>query len=368
MIKDICFTNDWIENFRQQAGHERIDSIILEKMIYALHLLERLKAHELHFVFKGGTSLVLMLQEASRFSIDIDIVCKVDKGSLEETLDKVIGTSRFTGWVLDGGRSYKDGVPKAHYKFSFDTKRPGSGTILLDVLIADSIYPAQMQIPLRTKWIATGYETQITVPTIDAIVGDKLTAFAPCTIGIPYVRGSSQQSASMEICKQLFDLNKLFDRINDIELVARSYFAFTGQEIGYLKDEAALNALSADIVLRDTIETCIILARKGTGTEDQKRKFIELSKGIRALNSGFLMYGHFRLDDAITASARIAYLAAKILAGDFTPLMSYKGQDISNLIVVDPAWSFLNKLKKHPEKSTFFYWYQAAQLLKGAAS
>jgi hypothetical protein len=32
-------------------------------MIYALHLLERLKSNGLDFVFKGGTSLVLLLKK-----------------------------------------------------------------------------------------------------------------------------------------------------------------------------------------------------------------------------------------------------------------------------------------------------------------
>ena len=59
MIKENCFTDEWIERFKKQKDHSRIDKIILEKMIYALHLLERLKSNGLNFVFKGGTSLVL---------------------------------------------------------------------------------------------------------------------------------------------------------------------------------------------------------------------------------------------------------------------------------------------------------------------
>lgn len=79
MIKDKCFTEEWLDQFRKQKDHKRIDKIILEKMIYALHLLERLKANGLDFVFKGGTSLVLLLKEGNRFSIDIDIICKAER-------------------------------------------------------------------------------------------------------------------------------------------------------------------------------------------------------------------------------------------------------------------------------------------------
>lgn len=155
MIKKKCSTEEWLDQFKKQKDHKRVDKIILEKMIYALHLLESLKANGLNFVFKGGTSLVLLLKEGNRFSIDIDIICKTDRKDLEKLLNKVIETSHFTEWKLDENRSYQPGVPKAHYKFSFDTNKRGSGTILLDVLTEDSIYPEQIDIPINTKWIET---------------------------------------------------------------------------------------------------------------------------------------------------------------------------------------------------------------------
>jgi predicted nucleotidyltransferase component of viral defense system len=145
MIKNKCFTEEWLDQFKKQKDHKRIDNIILEKMIYSLHLLERIKANGLDFVFKGGTSLVLLLKEGNRFSIDIDIICKTVRKDLEEILNKAIETSHFTEWKLDEHRSYQPGVPKAHYKFSFDTKQQGSGTLLLNVLIEDSIYPEQVE-------------------------------------------------------------------------------------------------------------------------------------------------------------------------------------------------------------------------------
>jgi len=79
MIKEKCFTEKWLDSFKKQAAHRRIDKIILEKMIYALHLLEQLKINGLDFTFKGGTSLVLLLEEENRFSIDTDIICKTER-------------------------------------------------------------------------------------------------------------------------------------------------------------------------------------------------------------------------------------------------------------------------------------------------
>ena len=44
MIKEHCFTEEWLDTSKNQKEYKRIDKIILEKMIYAFHLLERLKS------------------------------------------------------------------------------------------------------------------------------------------------------------------------------------------------------------------------------------------------------------------------------------------------------------------------------------
>jgi hypothetical protein len=363
MIKEHCFTDEWLERFKKQKDHRRVDKIILEKMIYALHLLERLKNNGLDFVFKGGTSLVLLVEEGNRFSIDIDIISKTGREELEFILQKVVDFSHFTGFELDEHRSYKPGVPKAHYKFKFDSDRQGSGTILLDVLIEDSIYPEVIEKAVITKWIETDSETKVIMPSIDSITGDKLTAFAPNTIGIPYFKGKDKQPFSMEICKQLFDLGKLFRKIQNMEVVAASFKVFAEHEIAYRKNANPEVELTPEMVLLDTIKTCIVLAKRDRGTDDEKAKFKELQKGIIAFGTGFLMVGNFRIDDAVSASARIAYLAAKILVNDLSPITNYNGQVIKDLIIEDPDWNFLMRLKRQPDKSIFFYWYQTVQLI-----
>ena len=160
--------------------------------------------------------MVLLLEDGNRFSIDVDIISKTARKELEGILQKVVDSSNFTGYELDKHRSYQAGVPKAHYKFSFKSTRVGSGTIILDVLIEDAIYPELIEKPVITKWIETDKETSVTLPSIDSITGDKLTAFAPNTIGIPYFKGDDNQPFSMEICKQLFDLSKLFENIKNM--------------------------------------------------------------------------------------------------------------------------------------------------------
>ena len=359
MIKDHCFSYEWIDQFKKQKNRRQIDPIILQKMIYALHLLEQLQINNLEFVFKGGTSLVLLLDTGSRFSIDIDIICKTERNELERILDMTVKSSQFTKWELDEHRSYQEGIPKAHYRFHFDAANHGSGAILLDVLIEDCIYPETIQRPVTTRWIDNDDPTLVIVPSIDSITGDKLTAFAPNTIGIPYFKGTDNQSFSMEICKQLFDLSKLFENIENVEEVMASFEKFALREIGYRENGTSNQEMTPDEVLQDTINTCVIISKRGGGNSNEKLKFAELQKGIRSFGNAFLMEGHFRLEDAIAASARIAYLAAKIRYKEIEPIAFYEGQDIKDLIVENISWNFLNKLKKLPDKSAFYYWYQA---------
>lgn len=361
MIKEKCFTEEWLDSFKKQAAHKRIDKGILEKMIYALHLLEQLKVNGLEFTFKGGTSLVLLLAEGNRFSIDIDIICNTNREELEKILMKVVETSKFKSFELDKYRSYKPGVPKAHYIFDFDSasKTKYSGKILLDILIEDSFYPEMVEKPIITKWIETESAIKVTVPSVNSITGDKLTAFAPNTVGIPYIKG--KQSFAMEICKQLFDVSKLFEQIENIEIVAESFNRFAKQEIEYRKTEHP--DLTAEQVLKDTIDTCLTIAKRGRGDAIEKTNFAQLQRGIFAFGTGFLMSGNFRIDDAVVAAAKVAYLASKLLVNDLTPIIYHKGEDIKPLNIENPDWNFLNRLKRHPDKSAFYYWHKVVQLL-----
>ncbi len=66
---------------------------------------------------------------------------------------------------------------------------------------------------------------------------------------------SPQMRFSMEICKQLFDLGKLFEKIEHFETVAQSFRSFSKQEIEYRK--SIINGeitLTPEIVLQDTID------------------------------------------------------------------------------------------------------------------
>jgi len=68
-------------------------------------------------------------------------------------------------------------------------------------------------------------------------------------------------------------------------------------------------------------------------------------------------------EKCVVAAARVAHLAAKILTNDLAPIQHFKGQDIKSLNIENRDWNFLNKLKRQPDKSSFYYWYHTVQLL-----
>lgn len=73
MIKKECFTRDWYQSMSRKYKYN--DLGIIEKVIRAYSLLDMLARSGCPYIFKGGTSVCLMLGNATRrLSIDIDII------------------------------------------------------------------------------------------------------------------------------------------------------------------------------------------------------------------------------------------------------------------------------------------------------
>lgn len=349
MIKAHCFTKEWINGFKQQKHLKRINPPILEKMIHALSLLQQLKAHGLDFTFKGGTSLVLLLAKSRRFSVDIDIITTQSREEVEAILDKVVANSHFNKWELQDRRSYKEGVPKAHYEFDYESSLNQSAHfVLLDILFEQTDYPRILAAPIQSEWIESEDVLEVAVPSIESILGDKLTAFAPNTVGILYGKDKEQ-----EIIKQLFDIGCLFDEAKNVEEIALSFEKIGAKEINYRELKIGLTD-----ILDDIFTTSLLIAKRTKNTEDpDKTRFTELTTGIRRFE-GFLIAENFKIEDAILAAGKAAYLTKQLKNKDHSAIEKFNGQDISNL-EISGELNFLNKLKKSRDKAAFFYWYKA---------
>lgn len=157
MIERKSFTKEWVESFRQKAEYAKTDPAIIEKMIYALALLEQIALHKLNFVFKGGTSLILLLENTNRFSIDIDISTQHSSTELESVFKEIVAKSVFEHFGLDAKRSRTGKFSKAHYKFFYQSNFSTSSInraanyVLLDIVFEKANYPKLELVPIQTK-------------------------------------------------------------------------------------------------------------------------------------------------------------------------------------------------------------------------
>ncbi|MBN2729705.1 MAG: nucleotidyl transferase AbiEii/AbiGii toxin family protein [Bacteroidales bacterium] len=367
MIDLKALSAEWITEKRKKYSK---DPTLMESMIYALYLLEQLQLSNLKFIFKGGTSLILLMKEPKRFSVDIDVIVspKISKRELEKYLSEIIATSAFERLELDEKRSYQGDIPKAHYKFIYNsnfTNKNQDGQvisnpereILLDILFEENQYPTLVDIPLETEWILQNDKSiSVTTPDINSILGDKLTAFAPNTTGVPYFVEKEK-----EILKQLFDIGHLFDLLTDITIFKKSFLETAKGEIAY-RPERKIN--SVEQILHDIIDTALLIAKKDIlKTEDEKTKFAEINTGINQFRH-FVFVGKFEILEAQVASAKAAYLTSIILTDKDQLTKFSEAIPLNDYMVTNTDYNFLNKRLKFVAKGeALFYWYQTIKLL-----
>ena len=360
MILPASYTPDWI--IEKRKAYPKSDPAIMEKVIYALTLVEQLAQTDLSFTFKGGTSLLLILPAPKRFSIDVDIVTIENRGKVEAVLASICTKGIFAKFKLDEIRSYKPGIPKAHYLLTFfsqwDHKEK---VILLDVLYEENGYTALVKAPIKNEWIQTDENLfTVQIPSADAITGDKLTAYAPNTVGIRYRVEHADGSITekqMEVMKQLFDIGVLFDWIINFNDFKLSFEKTARKEIAY---RARAN-LTIEDILNDIINTSLMIGSLGKFFDTQE-EYKHIKIGLAQLKS-YIYQGSFRTDEAVLASAKAAYLAAMTLTGYEGKIQRWQdGDNILKYMIKPIEYQFLNKRRNIPG-GPLFYWYQALGLL-----
>lgn len=350
MISEECITIEWIKTV--SAQNNGADKILVEKAIRALRLLEGLVDEKVEFVFKGGTSLMLLLESIKRLSIDIDIIIE-NKIDLKKQFANIVNKKGFTRFELQE-RGKSSHIDKAHYKFYY---KPAHKTaqedeyILLDIVFQNPLYNSVVMTAIVSPFVnQEGDAIKVITPDLDNILGDKLTAFAPETTGIPYERGG--RSMSMEIIKQLYDIGSIFDACSNFRSIKEAFKEFALEQ---LKDRE----IDGDIFLvtDDIYDTALTICTRG---KSGKAKFAELREGIRKVNS-FIFSESYHIEKAITDASKAAYMAA-LIKFDKSDIQKFSdAKEIKDWVIEQPFNTRLNKLKKsNPE--AFFYWYKAFEL------
>lgn len=353
MINQNAIDITWIE--KVSKANRNADKILVEKTIRAFLLLEGLVTAGMSFVFKGGTSLMLLTKSNKRMSIDIDIIMPNVPSNLTEMLEDVAHKQRFIR-IEQQERNVTTNVPKMHYKFYYNPIHRTSSDedyVLLDILTEHVPYTDIRQVEIASKFIPTTEQpTMVNMPSSNDLLGDKLTAFAPNTTGIPYFKNDN--SMNMEINKQLYDIACLFDIFDDLKTVASTFEKIAGKELSYRKGDD----ITAMDVLDDIFQTSLCISTRGM---QGKGMFDELMAGIKRVN-GFIFSEPYQIDKAIVCASKAAYLSAliKIGASEFERFVD--SSQIKDWQIEQTEYNKLNKLKSsNPE--AFFYWYKACVLL-----
>ena len=329
MINKECFTTEWIEDKSKELNYP--DKNIIEKVIHAFSLLDMLADSGCPFHFKGGSSLMLLLKDQRhRLSIDIDIICPPGT-EIEEYL-QAYKDYGFIDYKPVERIQRGTEIPKTHSKFFYEV----------------------LTLPIESRFIQTVGETNsVKVPSVGDILGDKLTAYAPNTTGIPYIKNGND--ASMEIIKQLYDIARLFEKVDNLDITTKSFEKIAEVELSYRKLEN-----NPKLIFEDVRQTSLCLATRGMEGNGQ---FDALQRGIQRIKT-FMFNGKYLIDDAIKDAACAAYIATLLEAGQ-TTVEKYDGniESISSLEIAPTLTTRLNKLKRTSPEA-YFYWAKTSELLQ----
>ncbi len=353
MIKEKCFTKDWFLAMSKKYKYN--DLGIIEKVIRAYSLLDMLARSGCPYTFKGGTAVGLILGNSTRrLSIDIDIICPPGT-NVEAYLDK-INLYGFTRSELIERRQPGKDIPKSHSKFFYQvayTDRANKESyILLDVLYEDSHYQDINEREIANNFIEIdGDSFSVKVPSIGDILGDKLTAFAPNTTGIPYFKRGDL--CTTEIMKQVYDIGRLFDAVDNLIITNVAFKKIASIELGYRNIDADVN-----VIYQDIRDTALLLATRGMeGVGD----FALLQDGIKRLGN-FIYEKKYFVEDAISDAAKAAYIATCLEHG-ITSIEKFEALKSPSIIPIGKTLTTrLNKLKKQTPEA-YFYWSLIDQIL-----
>ena len=145
-------------------------------------------------------------------------------------------------------------------------------------------YEEVVELPVDGPFLKVdGTPNMVKVPPVGDILGDKLTAYAPNTTGIPYFKktqGGNDRDCSMEIIKQLYDIAQLFDEVPNLDITSKSFGRIAEVELSYRGLDN-----NPKLIFDDVRQTSLCLATRGAeGKGDFQINQFEVCR-VAALNT-----------------------------------------------------------------------------------
>jgi hypothetical protein len=262
------FTAEHLEKHRFNAP-----AALAEEAVHCLELVAELAEAGLGFQFKGGNSLLLILPEPERFSIDVDIATDAPREQIEQCLDAVVKRFRVFGRWEKRQHKTKPWLPIASYYLYFRSaiKSGNETSIMLDAQLRRSPYKTEKKPVVCGKLYES--ETLVELPLPSSIVGDKLLTLGPATLGIPVGKGKEAQRL-----KHVFDVSRLLAARPLLSMVRESFSACLRHE-----NEIQERRRSEEEIIADTLGFCLSVAPFDEMPPDQGGLSPVMSENVRGL-------------------------------------------------------------------------------------
>jgi hypothetical protein len=213
------------EHYEKASGFA--DPKLTELVVHCLELVAELWTSGLTFRFKGGNSLLLVLPQPERFSIDADIVTEASRAELSQIMSEITSPARASVFTRFDVRPHKTKpwLPMISFNLYFKSLYPGEeeAFVMLDAVLEKAPYPGLMR-PLVCGDIYST-DLKIETPSASGLIADKLLTLGPATLGIPLGKGKEAQRL-----KHIFDVALLLRGEYDLDLVREAIDACLKQE------------------------------------------------------------------------------------------------------------------------------------------
>lgn len=334
MISKKSFEENYIEE--QIQKYPKVDPTKMEMTIFAFGLLDELIRCGLPLVFKGGTSLMLLLDNPQRVSTDIDIIVPPST-DFDRIFDKVKKQFPFYEGEERGDVSNKC-FRHFYFMFSGPTSRKEC-RINLDVAFEENPYPRTIEKEVAVPFVLTiGTKTYVKIPSSESILGDKLTAFAPTTIGVnPFATSLGKPIDNrLQVMKQFYDIARLYEYALDLNEVLDSY-----KKCQRFENVFRETAYSIKDTLLDTFNHAAEIASMGLWNKESSFNSEVVRPGIQGLATN-IFNGKYNQSYAASDAAKIMYLTACLLNNNNLPKedLDYKGSQLKAFKAISDKESF----------------------------
>ena len=301
MIKQETFTK---ANIDRIVSEYKVDYELAARAAFALGLVEALSKVGAEFIFKGGSSLMLLFDSPKRLSTDVNILVPPDY-DIESCLDKASKIFPFKG-IEESVRKTNKKISKRHFRITYaSTNSDKDFSVLVDVLFADNHYKKTLHVPVNNRLLlCEGEDYYVNVPSAESLLGDKLTAFAPHTIGINFFNEDYSNDKRLEVIKQFYDVSCLFDASKEYAVVKETYEKIAEDEIGYRELK-----IEPDDCLLDSFNAALSILSLGRFCKDDYQNYVSGFKKIM----GHILSKRLNPNNASVEAAKIMFLSACLL-------------------------------------------------------